>query len=321
MAQIPRMSKISKITVLLATTSFTSHHLSLAQEIELDDEIAPITDRKCRLYSSASASTIVQLMDAADMFNVFGEYKDMLMMKEFDVQAKENILKGTLCEEVCEKGHSYCKSFKREMADEEFEQVAMFKGLMKNMDVTSKLTPPVNVAKKVADRMFTAVDLESLSESDITGLELKLKEMIKENLNLNKVGDLVQVGLDKFGIPLNMKKLVGENPGALLQGAKKMWGVVQGVIEQKNGKSLNLGELLPKGLEILKGIAKDVGANMPDLDVDVKGDNGNDDDDEDGDDFDDADFDADFEEDVETDPFDELAEFEAEISENSKDEL
>ena len=58
------------------------------------------------------------------------------MMKEFDVQAKENILKGTLCEEVCEKGHSYCKSFKREMADEEFEQVAMFKGLMKNMDVT-----------------------------------------------------------------------------------------------------------------------------------------------------------------------------------------
>lgn len=100
-----------------------------------------------------------------------------------------------------------------------------------------------------------------------------------------------------------------------------MWGVFQGVIEQKNGKSLNLGELLPKGLEILKGIAKDVGANMPDLDVDVKGDDGNDDDDEDNNDFDDADFDADFEEDVETDPFDELAEFEAEISENSKDEL
>jgi len=315
------MGKISKILpVLLA-----SHHLSLAQEIELDDEIQPITDRKCRLYSSAAASTIVQLMNAADMFNLadmfnVGEYKDMLMMKEFDEEAKENILKGTLCEEVCEKGHSYCKSFKREMEDEEFEQVAMFKGLMKNMDVTSKLTPPLNVAKKVADRMFTAVDLETLSESDITGLELKLKEMIKENLNLNKVGDLVQVGLDKFGIPLNMKKLVGENPGALLQGAKKMWGVVQTVFEQNNGKSLNLGELLPKGLEILKGIAKDVGANMPDLDVDVKRD-GNDDEDED---FDDADFDADFEDfedDDETDPFDELADFEAEVSENSKDEL
>lgn len=255
-------------------------------------------------------------MGAADLFNVFGEYKDMLSMKDFDESAKENIMKGTFCDDVCEKGHSYCKSFKRELEDEEFEQVAMFKGLMKNMDVTSKLQPPLNVAKKVAERMFTAVDLEALSESDLNELDLKLKEMIKANLNFNKIGDLVQKGLDKFGIPLNLNKIVGENPGALLEGAKKMWGFVQQAVEKKSGKSLNLGELLPKGLEILKGIAKDaVNFDLPDMEITDGSDDGDDDDD------DDEAFDIDEDEEDETDPFDEMAEFEAEISENTKDEL
>ena len=122
-----------KLLPIIAASLTTSVY---SQEIPLDAEVGPISDRKCRLYTSASATTLLQLMGAADTFNVFGEYKDMLMMKEFSDDSKVNILKGTFCEEVCEKGHSYCKQFKRELEDEEFEQVAMFKGLMKNMDAT-----------------------------------------------------------------------------------------------------------------------------------------------------------------------------------------
>ena len=152
--------------------------------------------------------------------------------------------------------------------------------------------------------MFTGVDIESIPESDITALEAKLKELIKENLNLNKIGGLIQTGLDKVGIPLNFEKIFGENPGAIFDGAKKMWGFVQKAVEGKSGEKLNLADLLPKGMEILKNIAKEAGKNVPEIDVNVKSNKIEADSDED---------------DSEEDPFEEMENFEAEFKD--KDEL
>merc|ERR1712110_301429 len=98
-------------------------------------------------------------------------------------------------------------------------------------------------------------------------LEETLKKKIAENLSFNKIGALAQAGLNKLGIQLNFEKLVGENPTALLNGAKQMWGVAQEAIKQKSGKSLNLGDIIPKGFEILKKIAKEVAdKELPEID-------------------------------------------------------
>merc|ERR1739848_388190 len=107
----------------------------------------------------------------------------------------------------------------------------------------------------------------TITDEEMDELDEKIKEMVAENLSFNKIGKLAQAGLDKLGIQLNFEKVLGENPTTLLNGAKRMWAVAQEAIKQKSGKSLNLGDIIPKGFEILKKIAKEVAdKELPEID-------------------------------------------------------
>merc|ERR1712178_522872 len=148
------MGKLSQIKLGSHSERQNTQNMKLLLPIFLAYGISAESDtelsaRKCRIYTSASSITLNQLISAAEIFDFIpSEYKNYLNLDDFDESGKQNILSGVLCEQICSKTNDYCKSFKRDLSDEEFEQVAMFKGLLKKSDMNSKVQAPINVAKK-----------------------------------------------------------------------------------------------------------------------------------------------------------------------------
>jgi len=234
---------------LLIGTLISTHGSSISAEEQSEDEV--VTYNQCKIYSRAASYAVISLMDAADVFDGLGEYREIFIMDDLEEQARERVIQGTVCEELCLKGHQYCKDFKRDLDEDEFEKMAMFKGLLKKkMDVVK---PGMNVAKKMAKKMLG--NAKDLSDEDIEEADVKLRKLIKENLNINKVADLVQMGLNKFNIPLQIKDVIKQDPKALFETGKKLYNSFKNAAGSNGEKSLDLSNLLPAAKEALSNMA------------------------------------------------------------------
>lgn len=213
-----------------------------------------LTDTECFLSSRSAGYAILALVKSADVFDSFGEYRDMILMEDIDEAEREQVVQATICEELCGKGHKYCKSLKRELEDEAFEKMALFKGLLKTKG--EMLKPAMKVARNMVKRMME--ETEDLTEENIKEIDEKMKETIKENLSLDMIGNFVQSGLDKFGIPIDLKSALQNNPRGLFSMAKNVYNLVsEQVKKSKGGDSFDLSQILPKGIEMAKKFAKD----------------------------------------------------------------
>jgi len=246
--------------------------------------VEELSKHECLLSTRAASYSILTMVQNADMFDTFGDYRDMVLMEDISEAEREQVVQATLCEELCGKGHTYCKSLKRELDDEAFEKMALFKGLLKKkMDM---VRPAMNVARNMVRKMMD--DAGDLQDSDVDEIDAKLKEVIKENLSVNKLGDLIQGGLDRFGVPIDLKSALEKNPKGIFTMAKNIYTLASEQIKKSSGgDTFDLSQIIPKGLEMVQKFAKE--------DADLQGkrvdwDNADVDDDFEESDFDDAFF-------------------------------
>jgi len=197
--------------------------VAFATASTLQDELNTLmTDNQCFIYSKAASYAIQNALKMADQFGTFGDFKDVVLMEDIeDSNTRDKILQATVCDKLCDSDnekHPFCKELALSLEIEELGKMALFKSVIKKYDVYT--TPVLKYSKIMARKFLSKID--SLSAENIQKVDEAIKQVIEENANVEALAGQMQKVLNKFKVPVDLEKLIKNDPKKILKTGKKI---------------------------------------------------------------------------------------------------